>query len=179
MRAPGAVHVLRSAQAVRQSWRPCPPPGHVRLHSASCSVQVRRHAAAAGLRVAASARPTSPARTSARCERACELSAAPREASTATLGPRSLTEGFFMPLTCPLSAMSPVWTAGRGSSCVDEAPRGPREAGALYGGTLRVESACAFSAAAYPRNAIDDQSIQGGSVAPCGGGPICFVDRPK
>src|SRR5262249_47671171 len=103
MRAPGAVHVLRSAQAVRQSRRPCPPPGHVRLHSASCAVQVLWHAAAAGPRVAANARPMSPARTSVRRrERVCELSAVPREASTATLGPPSLTEGFFMPLTCPL-----------------------------------------------------------------------------
>jgi hypothetical protein len=70
MRAPGAVQVLRSAQAVRQSRRPCPPPGQVRLHSASCCLQVLWHAAATVPRVAASARPTSPARTSAgRCDR--------------------------------------------------------------------------------------------------------------
>ena len=66
MRAPGAVHVLRSVQAARQSRRPCPPPGHVRLHSASCCVQLLWHAAAAVPRVAASDRPTSATRNTAR-----------------------------------------------------------------------------------------------------------------
>src|SRR5262245_11868102 len=67
MRAPGAVHVLRSAQASRQSRRPWPPSGHVRLHSASCAVQVLWHAAARALpRVAASDRPTVATRNSAR-----------------------------------------------------------------------------------------------------------------
>jgi len=37
---PGAVQVLCSAQASRQSRRTRPPPGHIRLHSASSSVQV-------------------------------------------------------------------------------------------------------------------------------------------
>jgi len=58
MRAPGAVQVLRSAQAARQSRRPGPPSGHVRLHSASCCAQRLWHAAAALTRVAASDRPT-------------------------------------------------------------------------------------------------------------------------
>src|SRR5215475_10799096 len=66
MRASGAVQVLRSAQALRQSRRACPPSGHVRLHSASCSVQVLWHAATALPRVAASDRPTVATRNSAR-----------------------------------------------------------------------------------------------------------------
>ena len=58
MRASGAVQVLRSAQAARQSRRPGPRLGHVRLHSASCCAQLLWHAAAALARVAASDRPT-------------------------------------------------------------------------------------------------------------------------
>jgi hypothetical protein len=51
-----------------------------------------------------------------------------------------LTEGFFMPLTCPLSPMSMVWAAKRGGSRADDTPRAPREATALSGRTSRVES---------------------------------------
>src|SRR5262249_54720121 len=68
--APRAVQVLRAAQASRQSRRACPPPPHVRLHLASWAVQVLGHVAATAPRVAASASPTNPARTSAgRCDR--------------------------------------------------------------------------------------------------------------
>jgi hypothetical protein len=70
MPAPGAVQVLRSVQATRQSRRPWPLPGHVRLHSRSCCVQVLGHAAAAPPRSAASDRSTIPTRTTARrCDR--------------------------------------------------------------------------------------------------------------
>src|SRR5262245_51967886 len=73
MCAPGAVQVLRSAQAVRQSRRAWPPSGHVRLHSASCAVQVLWHAAALP-RVAASDRPTVATRNRARWrDRNCTL----------------------------------------------------------------------------------------------------------
>ncbi|HKA29697.1 MAG TPA: hypothetical protein VKH82_09995 [Candidatus Binatia bacterium] len=40
MRAPGAVHVLRSAQASRQSRRACPRPRQACRHSFNCCVQV-------------------------------------------------------------------------------------------------------------------------------------------
>jgi|SRR5262245_28419603 len=66
MRAPGAVQVLRAAQAARQSRRPWPPLAQVRLHSRSCCVQVLGHAAAALPLVAASDRTTIATRTSAR-----------------------------------------------------------------------------------------------------------------
>ena len=66
MRAPGAVQVLRAPHASRQSRRAWPPSGHVRLHSASCAVQVLWHAARALPRVAASDRPTVATRKSAR-----------------------------------------------------------------------------------------------------------------
>jgi hypothetical protein len=46
MRAPGAVHVLRSAQATRQARRAAPFPSHVRLHCFSSSLHVLRHAVA-------------------------------------------------------------------------------------------------------------------------------------
>jgi hypothetical protein len=58
MRTPGAVQVLRSAQAARQSRRAWPLPGHVRLHAASSRVQALGHVAAAPPRVAASNRAT-------------------------------------------------------------------------------------------------------------------------
>src|SRR4029450_11835778 len=49
--------------------RPWPPPGHDRLHSASCCVQVLGHAAVALPRGGASDRPTIPARNSStRCD---------------------------------------------------------------------------------------------------------------
>src|SRR5262245_11585932 len=66
MRAPGAVQLLRSAQAARQSLRPWPPPGHVCLHASSCCVQVLWHVAAAPPRGAVSDKPTIATRTSAR-----------------------------------------------------------------------------------------------------------------
>src|SRR4029453_1351220 len=96
MRAPGAVQVLRSAQAARQSRRPWPPPGHVRLHAASCCVQALGHAAAALPLVAASDRPTIPTRNPpAACIDVRRVAGAPdgaaigliRERDTATLRP--------------------------------------------------------------------------------------------
>jgi hypothetical protein len=47
MGAPGAVQVLRAAQAARQSRRVWPLPAQVRLHSTSCCLQELRHAVAA------------------------------------------------------------------------------------------------------------------------------------
>src|SRR5262245_48943033 len=113
MRASGAVQVLRSAHASRQSRRAWPPLAQVRLHSRNCCVQALGHAAAALPRVAASDRPTSPARTSAgRCDRLANLVSCPARRQTLRHPRQALSLPLIWPGSPPFRAR-----ASHGNRC--------------------------------------------------------------
>src|SRR5262245_45909334 len=140
MRAPAAVQLFRSAQAARQSRRPWPPSGHVRLHSASCCVQVLWHAAAALPRVAASDRPTVATRERARrrdrnCtllrplyrrQRAGRADRSPQSAPVNSLVGRAAT-GATITATATRVEIAQLASPPSGSSFGGSAPGGPAD----------------------------------------------------